>query len=87
MGTMDKLFETITLIQTKTITNFPIAHIGIDYYTPLQNMLNRMLVEGTIAEEDLNLVLITDSTVEAMLHLKKYIDERFYTPKIKASRL
>lgn len=87
MGTMDELFETITLIQTKTITNFPIVLIGTDYYAPLLAMLNKMVEERTIAQEDLSLLLITDSSEEAAEHLHKYLNERFYIRKIKPSKI
>src|SRR5690606_9521096 len=49
LGTMDELFETATLIQTKTIKNFPIVIFGKEYYEPLKSLLEKMINEKTIA--------------------------------------
>ena len=42
-GTMDELFETLTLVQTKTITGFPIVLFGKDYYEPLIDVMEKMI--------------------------------------------
>jgi uncharacterized protein (TIGR00730 family) len=76
-GTMDELFETITLIQTKTVTNFPIVLYGKEYFKPLTEMIEWMAQEGTIAKEDLSLVLVTDDVDEAMQHIHTYITENY----------
>ncbi len=76
-GTMDELFETLTLIQTKTIHGFPIVLFGKDFYKELIEMMQVMLEEGTIAKEDLDLVLITDDVSEAMDHIAKYITSNY----------
>ncbi|HEY9362126.1 MAG TPA: TIGR00730 family Rossman fold protein [Chitinophagaceae bacterium] len=76
-GTMDELFETITLIQTKTVTNFPIVIYGKEYFKPLTEMIEWMAQEGTIAKEDLSLVLVTDDVDEAMQHIHTYITENY----------
>lgn len=72
-GTMDELFETLTLVQTKTITQFPVVLFGKEYYTPLMKTIEEMVTDGTISKEDLNLVLLTDSVDEAMQHIQAYI--------------
>lgn len=72
-GTMDEFFETLTLIQTKTITQFPIVLFGKDYYKELWDVLEHMANNGSIAKEDLSLVLITDDINEAMSHIRSYI--------------
>src|SRR4051812_38713527 len=59
-GTMDELFETITLVQTKTITQFPVVLFGTEYYKELWDMFQIMADKGTISKEDLSLVLLTD---------------------------
>lgn len=72
-GTMDELFETLTLVQTKTITQFPVVLFGKEYYAPLMRTIEEMVTDGTISKEDLNLLLVTDSVDEAMEHIHAYI--------------
>jgi uncharacterized protein (TIGR00730 family) len=72
-GTMDEFFETLTLIQTKSITQFPIILFGKEYYKELADFMAEMVRELTINPEDLQLVLITDSVDEAMEHIRTYI--------------
>jgi uncharacterized protein (TIGR00730 family) len=76
-GTMDELFETLTLIQTKTITAFPIVLFGKEYYEPLMDVMHAMATTGTISEEDMSLVLLTDDVGEAMDHIRKYITSNY----------
>lgn len=76
-GTMDEFFETLTLVQTKTITLFPIVLFGKSYYNELWEMLEHMVVKGTIAREDLSLVLLTDDIGEAMQHIRMYISKNY----------
>jgi uncharacterized protein (TIGR00730 family) len=84
-GTMDELFETLTLVQTGMIHHFPVVLMGKDYYHPLVEFLNDMLKEGTVSAKELELVKLTDDPLEAMLHLEKYIHD-FYTIKKKPKR-
>lgn len=79
-GTMDELFETLTLVQTKTITGFPVVLFGTAFYEPLLSVFRHMAAEGTIAKADLSLVLLTDDTDAAMEHIRKYI-QQYYTVK------
>lgn len=72
-GTMDEFFETLTLVQTKTIAQFPIVIFGKDFYKELMEAIEDMAEKGTIAAEDMNLVLCTDDIDEAMQHIRKYI--------------
>jgi uncharacterized protein (TIGR00730 family) len=72
-GTMDELFETLTLVQTKTITGFPVVLFGKEFYAELMDAMEHMAEKGTISHEDMNLVLLTDSIDEAMEHITKYI--------------
>jgi hypothetical protein len=76
-GTMDELFETLTLVQTKTITGFPIVLFGKEYYEPLMDVMHHMAEMGTISEEDLSLVLLTDDVAEAMDHIRKFIQQNY----------
>lgn len=75
-GTMDELFETLTLVQTGIIKNFPIVLMVSEYWQPLINFLNKMVQEGTISAGDLNLIKITDSADEAIDHIRHYVIER-----------
>ncbi len=82
-GTMDEFFETLTLVQTKTIHNFPIVLFGKEYYQPLLEVMHHMAEKGTISEEDMSLVLLTDDIQEAMEHIRKYIMQNY---KVKPRR-
>ncbi len=79
-GTMDELFETLTLVQTKTITQFPIVLFGKKYYQPLMDAIHDMEKQGTISPEDLSLVKFTDDIDEAMDFISTYI-KKYYTIK------
>lgn len=76
-GTMDELFETITLIQTKKIQNFPVILMGKDYWKDLIELMQEMLRVSTISNEDEKLLLVTDDVSEAIEHIKKYAVETF----------
>ncbi|MBK7561663.1 MAG: TIGR00730 family Rossman fold protein [Chitinophagaceae bacterium] len=76
-GTMDELFEILTLVQTKSVTNFPIVLFGKEYYKPLEETIEWMAAQGTISKEDTSLVLITDSVDEAMTHIINYINKYY----------
>ncbi len=72
-GTMDELFETLTLIQTTTIEQFPVVLFSKEYFQPLWNYMEFMGENGTISMKDLDLVLLTDSHDEAMAHIEKFV--------------
>lgn len=76
-GTMDELFEMLTLIQTKTLVQFPIILFGKEFYKDLAELMGNMVKEQTINPEDLQLVLITDSVDEAMEHIQTYITKNY----------
>lgn len=76
-GTMDEFFETLTLIQTRKVDDFPLVVMGLDYYRPLQEYMQFMFAQGTIAAEDLKLLLFTDDPQEAIAHIRKYLDENY----------
>ncbi len=72
LGTMDELFEALTLIQTLKIKNFPVVLMSTDYYRPLIGFLAKMVAAGTISNTDLDLLLLTDSVEQAMDHIQKH---------------
>jgi uncharacterized protein (TIGR00730 family) len=76
-GTMDEFFETLTLVQTKTITQFPIVLFGKEYYKELMEAIETMAQRGTISKEDMKLVLITDDINDAMNHIQTYISTNY----------
>jgi uncharacterized protein (TIGR00730 family) len=66
-GTLDELFEALTLIQTKKIRNFPVVLYGSEYWKVLLDWVgNVALKEGKITEQDLKLLHITDSPAEVV---------------------
>ena len=76
-GTMDEFFETLTLVQTKTISQFPIVLFGKEYYSNLWNYAEFMAQQGTISRDDMKLVLLTDNIDEAMEHIRTYINQTY----------
>ncbi len=77
IGTVDELFEAITLIQTKKIHQFPVILIGIEYWSDVKDLLDVMELKGAIAPEDRDLLLITDSVEEAMEHIRANSLQKF----------
>ena len=82
IGTMDELFEALTLIQTKKLHNFPVILIGVAYWTPMMSAILRMRDEGLISPVDLDLLTLTDSIPEAMEVLKEKAIKQFSLRKI-----
>jgi uncharacterized protein (TIGR00730 family) len=70
-GTLDELFEALTLIQTGKIKNFPIVIMGTDYWKELIGFINQMPQAGTISRADLDLIYSTDSVDEAIAHIRE----------------
>jgi uncharacterized protein (TIGR00730 family) len=69
-GTMDELFESLTLIQTGKIQDFPLVLFGSDYWAGLLKWLKETVeLEGKISPDDLDLIKVTDSPAEAVDHI------------------
>lgn len=82
LGTMDELFEALTLIQTKKLHQFPVILFGVDYWTPMMSAILRMRDEGLISPVDLDLLTLTDSVAEAMKVLKEKAIGQFNLRKV-----
>jgi uncharacterized protein (TIGR00730 family) len=77
LGTLDELFEALTLIQTRKVAGFPVVLLGTEYWQPLQHLLQHLARERTIDDRDLQLVLLTDSVSDALEHIHRHAVERF----------
>ena len=65
-GTLDELFEALTLVQTGKMEPFPIVLVGVDYWQGLVDwMTQRMLAQGCISPDELNLFQLVDTSDEA----------------------
>ena len=76
-GTMDEMFETMTLIQTGKLKGFPIILMGKDYWQPLMDFVYRMAEEGTISPDDPELIFFTDDVEDAVAHLQRHAVRQF----------
>jgi uncharacterized protein (TIGR00730 family) len=73
-GTMDELFEALTLIQTKKIKSFPLIMMGSEYWQGLIDWLkNTMVKEGKILPVNMELIQIVDEPEEVVRLIKKYV--------------
>ena len=76
-GTLDELFEALTLIQTRRIRDFPVILIGSDYWAGLLDWLRgTLLEEAAVRPEDVDLLRITDDTAEACRIIDAYVKDR-----------
>ncbi|MBK8867740.1 MAG: TIGR00730 family Rossman fold protein [Dermatophilaceae bacterium] len=67
LGTLDELFEAMTLVQTGKITSFPIVLIGRDYWAGLISWMRDSLVtRGAVADADVARILVTDDVAAAV---------------------
>ncbi|MCC6236615.1 MAG: TIGR00730 family Rossman fold protein [Dehalococcoidia bacterium] len=65
-GTMDELFEALTLVQTQKILNFPVILMGVEYWQPIIDTVSRtFLREGTVDQIDIDRIFMTDSPEQA----------------------
>jgi len=71
-GTLDEVFETLTLIQTGKLTNYPMVIMGKEYHKNIIAHIALMIEQGTISQEDEKLLLITDNPKKAADHIFKF---------------
>ena len=76
-GTLDELFEALTLIQTKKVQHFPVILMGSRYWEPLVGWIrDTLLAEAAIEAEDVDLLRLTDDPDEAVKIIDAYVRER-----------
>jgi uncharacterized protein (TIGR00730 family) len=79
-GTLDELFEALTLVQTGKVRPFPIILVGRDYWAGLVDwIVQRMLDQGCISEDELDLFKLVDNSHQAaeliLQHISRETDE------------
>ena len=81
-GTLDELFEAITLIQTKKIGKFPIILVGTSFWAGLMDWIKDMMLHknGNISEEDLDLFQIVDTPDEVVDVINNFYKKHQLTP-------
>jgi len=73
-GTLDEIFETLTLMQTGKIQHFPVVLMGRRFWAPMMDFIDKSLIRnGTISPEDRNLFIVTDSADRAVRHIKEFV--------------
>ena len=85
-GTVDELFEALTLIQTGKIKQFPIVMMGTDYWQEMIGFIDKMARVGTISPNDVKLIYATDSVPEAIAHIEQHAIKPFGLKKSVARR-
>jgi uncharacterized protein (TIGR00730 family) len=76
-GTLDELFESLTLIQTGKVLHFPVVLFDSRFWQPLLEWISeRLLEEGMISPEDVDLLIVTDDPAEAVATIVECYDRR-----------
>ena len=76
-GTLDELFESLTLIQTGKVLHFPVVLFDSAYWRPMLDWIKgRLLADGMISPEDLDLLGVTDSVEDAVKQILRPLPER-----------
>ena len=81
-GTLDELFEALTLIQTEKIKKFPIVLFGSDFWSGLIYWIKNTLLDEyhNISPEDLDLIKVVDDVDEAVKYISQFHTKRKFTP-------
>jgi uncharacterized protein (TIGR00730 family) len=80
-GTLDEMFEALTLIQTKKIAGFPIVLVNKSYWSGLMTWVNDVLLkEKNISPEDMELVQVVDTAEEAVTVIEDFYSKYSLTP-------
>jgi predicted Rossmann-fold nucleotide-binding protein len=73
-GTLDEIFETVTLVQTGKIRHFPIVAMGKEYWQGMLDFITQtMFREGAAEEGEVGRFLVTDSVTEAADHIDRAV--------------
>jgi uncharacterized protein (TIGR00730 family) len=83
IGTLDELFEALTLIQTGKIRSFPVVLIGVEYWRSFVALLRDLKERGSISAKDLDLVMVTDDLDAAMAHIESNAVEPFGLKRVR----
>jgi predicted Rossmann-fold nucleotide-binding protein len=76
-GTLDELYEALTLIQTGKVLNFPVVLFGSDYWGEMVDWIRgELLADGMISPEDIDLLYVTDDPAEAVRIVVSSYDDR-----------
>ncbi len=82
-GTMDELFEALTLVQTRKVNQFPVVLMGSDFWTPLLEwMRTALLGRGLVSPGDLELFTVTDDVAEAVRLIDRAYEDRTEKPPV-----
>ena len=82
-GTLDELFEAVTLVATGKITKFPVVLVGSSYWSGLLSWLReKVLAEGNIHPHELDLIKVVDDPEEVVAIIKKAHAEAGYNQPI-----
>ena len=80
-GTLDELFEALTLIQTNKVARFPIILVGVSYWQGLMDWIkDTLLADEKINKEDLDLFKIVDSSEEALIEIDAFYSKYQHSP-------
>lgn len=82
LGTLDEMFEAMTLIQTKKINNRPVVLVGSSYWSGLFEWIKNVMLEeeNNIAEKDLSLFKIVDTAEEAVKYMEDFYKSHGLSP-------
>ncbi len=81
-GTLDELFEALTLIQTEKIGRFPIVMVGKEYWDGMVDWIKNVMLqrEKSISEKDLELFILVDTAEETVEHIDKFYSRYLLSP-------
>jgi uncharacterized protein (TIGR00730 family) len=76
-GTLDELFEALTLIQTKKVTGVKVFVVGVDFFTPLLDFIkSKLLKSGMIDQADVDLICLTDDLAYVATEIEKSLNKQ-----------